>query len=128
MSTRELQLERRAGQRFDFHLRVSISMKGREDEGTGFTQNLSAKGMFLQTDFPLSAGDAVEIVVVMPSEITLTESMPVRCRGKVLRYAPATVGVHAMVAVQIENYDYLPQVDLVPATREPLPREILEEA
>jgi hypothetical protein len=54
----------------------------------------------------------------MPSEITLGESMPVRCRGRILRvvrpsakvssdtsHAEAKIGV----AVRLDGYEYLPE-------------------
>jgi hypothetical protein len=123
MSTRDIQLERRAGQRFDFHVRVSVRIAGCEKEGTGFTQNLSAKGILFQTDFQLAVGDAVEIIVVMPSEITLGENMRVRCRGKVLRVTPSGVGAQSLAGVQIEGYEYLPDTEAAAGVRDSLLQE-----
>jgi PilZ domain len=109
MSTDAVQLERRAAQRFDFHLPVAVRLSGSDREGSGFTQDLSARGALLYTDFPLSAGDAVELTLVMPSEITLAENMRVRCRGKVVRVTPADPGSKSGVAVHLEGYEFLPE-------------------
>jgi hypothetical protein len=51
----------------------------------------------------------VELTFTMPSEITLAESMPVRCRGRVLRASvvPQT-GQRNGIAVQFDAYEYLP--------------------
>jgi hypothetical protein len=81
----EVRLERRAAQRFDFHLAVSVRLGGDEREGCGFTQNLSARGALFHTNLRLSEMDAIALTLVMPSEITLAKNMRVRCRGKVLR-------------------------------------------
>ena len=111
MSTAQVQLERRSTQRFDFHLPVSVRLSGSEREGCGFTQNLSARGAFFHTDLPLSQADAIELTLVMPSEITLAENMRVRCRGKVLRVLSSAVGNRSVVAVHLEGYEFLPETE-----------------
>src|SRR2546430_12933009 len=73
-------LERRAAQRFGSHLPLSVRSVSPEGRGQGVTQNLSARGAFFCTDFSLTEGDAVELTLVMPSEITLAENMRVRDR------------------------------------------------
>jgi hypothetical protein len=110
-----LGLERRAAQRFDVHLPVTVRIPDGAREGQGVAQDLSARGVFFYTDVPLSEGEAVEITLVMPSEITLGENMPVRCRGKVTRIAPMTAGSKTGVAVHLEGYEYLPDAARVPA-------------
>jgi hypothetical protein len=106
----EVQLERRAAQRFEFHLPVSVRLSGSDREGCGFTQNLSARGALFHTDLPMAEADAMELTLVMPAEITLAENMRVRCRGKVLR-ASSAVGTGAVVAVQLEGYEFLPEAE-----------------
>jgi hypothetical protein len=111
MSTEPVHLERRGTQRFGFHLPVSVRLAGTDHEGHGFTQDLSARGALLYTDFVLSVGDAIDLTLVMPSEITLAESMHVRCRGKVVRVAKPVVGTRTGVAVHLEGYEFLPDAD-----------------
>src|ERR1035437_4843408 len=79
----EHRLERRGAQRFEVHLPLSIHFDGRTVPG--FTQDLSGRGIFFYAETPLPQGAVVELTFTMPSEITLTENMPVRCRGRVLR-------------------------------------------
>jgi hypothetical protein len=88
MSTDQVHLERRASQRFDFQLPVGVRLAGTDREGCGFTQDLSGRGAFFYTDFQVAHGDAVELTFMMPAEITLTENMRVRCRGRVTRVMP----------------------------------------
>ncbi|MBZ5704474.1 MAG: PilZ domain-containing protein [Acidobacteriia bacterium] len=111
MSTDSVHVERRGAQRFDFHLPVSVRLSGADNEGHGFTQDLSARGALFYTDFVLSVGDAIELTLVMPSEITLAENMRVRCRGKVVRVAKPVVGTRTGVAVHLEGYEFLPDAN-----------------
>ena len=109
MSNHQVQHERRAAQRFDVHLPLSVRLAGGEREGCGFTQNLCARGALLHTDLPLSEADSIELTLVMPSEITLAENMRVRCPGKVLRVFSSAVGNRSVVAVQLAGYEFLPE-------------------
>lgn len=109
MSTSQDRLERRAAQRFDVHLPVAVKVPEGLSQGQGFTQDVSARGVFLYTDFPLTEGQAVELTLVMPSEITLAENMPVRCRGKVTRISQMNGASKTGVAVHLEGYEYLPE-------------------
>jgi hypothetical protein len=107
MTTSPVRLERRAGQRFDLHVPVSLRLSGSKHEACGFTQDLSARGTFFYTDYPLGAGETVELTLSMPSEITLGESMRVCCSGKVLRVLQHSVGTKLGVAVHFVRYEYL---------------------
>jgi hypothetical protein len=98
-------VERRAAQRFEVHLPVAVHFAGRT--ASGFTQDVSGRGLFFYTEAELPAGASVELTFTMPSEITLGESMPVRCRARVLRAAPAKGGKRNGVAVQLDSYEYL---------------------
>jgi len=113
MSITPAQVERRAAQRFEYQLPLSVRSADGGKEQFGFTQNLSARGVFFYTDCPLQAGAKVEITLVMPAEITLSENMRVRCQGKVLRADMPASGSKTGVAVLLEHYEYLPEA--VPA-------------
>ena len=107
MSTDQVRLERRAAQRFELHLPVSVRHPQTACEGCGSTQNLSARGALFHTDLQMAEADPMEITLVMPSLITLADSMRVRCRGKVLRVLSSGQGRGSVVAVQVEKYEYL---------------------
>ena len=112
-------VERRVGQRFSYLLPVSLLLPAACLEGVGFTQDLSSRGVFFFTDAPLTEGSEIELTLRMPSEITLGESMPVRCRGRILRVVrPPAAGSSASpgetkigVAVRFDGYEYLPESD-----------------
>jgi len=99
-------VERRAAQRFQLHVPVAVRFAGRVVPG--FTQDLSARGMFFYSEADLQDGAVVELTFTMPSEITLGESMPVRCRGHVLRSSLPREGQRKGFAVRLESYEYLP--------------------
>jgi len=107
MSTEPVRLERRVGQRFELHIPVSMKLAGSQLEACGFTQDLSARGSFFFTDFPVAPGENVELTLLMPSEITLGESMRVRCPGTVLRVVQPSIGTKLGVAVHFASYEYL---------------------
>ncbi len=114
MATSQAFIERRSTQRFDFHR--SVSVRRGTEEGLAFTQDLSARGMFLYTDMVLQAGDDLELVLNMPSEITLSEDVRVRCQVRVLRVIPAETSCKSGVAVLVKNYEFLNETPS-PSTR-----------
>jgi hypothetical protein len=123
MTTPPVRIERRAGQRFSYLLPVSLRNLSGTVHAMGFTQDLSARGVFFFTDAALTEGSEIELGLRMPSEITLGESMRVRCRGRVLRIVnsaglrqrgtgpdvPAETRIG--VAVRFDSYEYLSDIN-----------------
>ncbi len=118
MNTVQGQLERRAAQRFEFQLPVSVHVVGSSHDASGFTQNLSASGALVCTDLSLSEADAIELTLIMPSEITLAENMRVRCRGRVLRVHSSNRDAKYATAIHLEKYEFLPAAEGVPVFRQ----------
>ena len=109
----EHRLERRSAQRFEMNLPLAVHLDGRTVPG--FTQDLTGRGVFLYAETTLPESAVVELTFTMPSEITLGENMPVRCRGRVLRASSSQAGPgHSHlgerngIAVQLDSYEYLP--------------------
>lgn len=120
MTTPPVRVERRAGQRFPYLLPLTLRQPDSSVEGLGLTQDVSSRGVFFLTDAHLAAGAEVEITLRMPSEVTLGQSMLVRCRGHVLRVMKASTApldasgatrteTKIGVAVRFEHYEYLPE-------------------
>src|SRR5271154_5926215 len=99
-------LERRSAQRFEVLLPLAVHFDGRMIPA--FTQNLSGRGIFFYAEAAVPEGAVVELVFAMPSEVTLGESMPVRCRGRVLRASASQAGQRTGIAVRLDSYEYLP--------------------
>jgi hypothetical protein len=116
MNTDPNRLERRGAQRFEVHLPLAVHFDGRTVPG--FIQDLSGRGVFFYAEASLPEGAEVELTFTMPSDITLAESMPVRCRGHVLRssssaMAQIQLGERKGVAVKLDSYNYLPAEETV---------------
>lgn len=104
MTTPAVSIERRMGQRFPFTLPISLRDHTTAAEGLGFTQDVSSRGAFFFTDLPLNAGAEIELTLKMPSEITLGETMRVRCKGQVLRVVkPVDYGLNREPRPEIET-------------------------
>ena len=100
--------ERRAAQRFPFHLPLAIRLAENEDIEFGFTQNISARGTFFYTDCAVSEGQRLWVSFTMPEAITLTQSMRVFCTGQAVRIQRLADGIRMGVAVRLQDYEFLP--------------------
>jgi uncharacterized protein with PIN domain len=102
------QAEKRATRRFALRLPVSVSRPG---EGlalvTAETRDVSARGICFYLDAPMTTGSVIEFTLTLPPEITLTESIRVRCKGKVVRVDDGLVDAKVPVAAVIDEYEFL---------------------
>ena len=99
-------IERRSGQRFPYQVPVLLRVPAEGRTGAGCTQDLSSRGALVWTDLPVTEGALVEMVLVMPSEITLGEDMNVCCHAHVMRLERVE-GSKPAVAVKIERYEFM---------------------
>ena len=111
----QAQVERRGEQRFPLHLPVVVRlMNGGVREESSLTRDVSARGAFFYLDGNLAEGTPVELVLTLPAEITLSESIRVRCRGTVVRVVGDLSGIDGGktgVAAVIERYDFVTESD-----------------
>ncbi len=107
------QVERRTEQRFPLSLPVIVkSFEGGLREESSQTRDVSARGAFFFLENRLPEGASIEMVLTLPSEITLTESIKVRCKGRVVRVIEPAAGTSVSkvgTAVMIEQYDFAPE-------------------
>jgi hypothetical protein len=109
VSTEPIRIERRCGHRFA-QFQVPVLLRAADGRtGGAFTLDLSSHGALLSTDFPLSENQMIEMTLVLPSEVTLTEEMSVRCSARVLRLEFHQERAKPAAAVKIERYEYLPR-------------------
>jgi hypothetical protein len=107
MASSATKSEQRTSRRFALKLPVSIRCEdGRLKEVPAETRDLSAQGVFFYAGSVVSEGSKVEFTLTLPPEITLTESIRVRCRGRVVRidHEHPKTGIAAI----IEQYDFVP--------------------
>jgi hypothetical protein len=107
----EVQEEKRATRRFALRLPVSVNQtKIATQNENAQTRDVSARGICFYMDAAVEAGSPVEFTLTLPPEITLTESIQVRCKGRVVRVDGGTPAGKLAVAAVIDEYEFLPQV------------------
>jgi len=107
----QAQAERRGEQRFPLRLPVVVRPTPGRAEESSLTRDVSAGGVFFYLDGKLAEGTPVELVLTLPAEITLTESILVRCKVKVVRVEGTINGGKTGVAAVIEQYDFATESD-----------------
>ena len=103
----EAEQEQRNTRRFALQLPVSVKyVDGGTKEQAAQTRDVSARGVFFYMDSNVKVGSDLEFTLTLPSEITLTDSIRVRCKGKVVRVedrGSERIGV----AAAIDQYDFI---------------------
>jgi len=103
--------EQRATRRFALRLPVTIKFSdGEVAEAQAQTRDVSARGVFFFMDSRIEEGSPIEFTLTLPPEITLTESIRVRCRGKVVRVDQGGPGSKIGIGAVIEQYDFVSEV------------------
>jgi len=106
------QAERRGEQRFPLRLPVVVkSIHDGIQEESSLTRDISARGAFFYLEGKLAEGTPVELILTLPAEITLTDSIRVRCKGKVVRVVGTINGGKTGVAAVIDQYDFATESD-----------------
>lgn len=106
----ESQQEKRATRRFALKLPVSVSYTEAGNgtlEKAAQTRDVSARGICFFVDQTIASGSPIEFTLTLPPEITLTESIRVRCKGKVVRVDGADGNSKMAVAAVIDEYEFL---------------------
>ncbi len=92
--------------RFSLKLPLTVKFSNGEGETAAQTKDVSARGVFFYLDSKVAEGSPIEFTLTLPPEITLTESIRVKCTGKVVRVQNdpnAQVGI----AAAIDQYDFV---------------------
>jgi hypothetical protein len=102
--------EKRAARRFALRIPVSVS-RGENTSPSESAQlrDVSARGICLYLDSPMAQGSPIGFTLTLPPEITLTESIRVHCKGKVVRVENPNQDGKMAVAAVIEEYEFLPE-------------------
>ena len=107
----EAQQEKRAARRFPIRVPISVSRNGgaNYDEAAQI-RDVSARGISLYIDSPIEKDSPIGFTLTLPPEITLTESIRVQCKARVVRVDDSTTPDGKMtVAAVIEEYEFLPE-------------------
>ena len=76
-------------------------------EQTAQTRDVSANGVFLYTNSKMEKGTDVELVLILPPELTAGEKCWVCCQATIVRVEE---GPEFGIAAQIRRMDILPEV------------------
>lgn len=104
----DVQREKRATRRFSLRLPVAVTYTdGTVHSENSQTRDVSARGICFYLDSAIKPGSEIEFTLTLPPEITLTESIRVRCKGKVVRIEPPAEGSKLGIAAVIDEYEFL---------------------
>ena len=98
--------ERRSGQRIATRVPTQVRSKGAQHAAE--TRDVGTHGVFLYTNFPMEKGTDVELVLILPPELTSGERCWVCCQATVIRVEESGHGFG--VAAKIRRMDVLPEV------------------
>jgi len=102
--------ERRSQQRLQVRVPVSIQSRTGRTQASGYTRDLSRSGLFLYTDSRIVAGSELEMVLILPPELTAGEKRWVCCRASVVRVEDSEDGSDFGVAARIRSIEILPEI------------------
>jgi PilZ domain-containing protein len=100
--------EKRATRRFALRLPVAVTYGDNgAQEKPAQTRDVSARGICFYLDAEVASGAPIEFTLTLPPEITLTEAIRVRCKGKVVRVDTVDGTGKMAVAAVIDEYEFL---------------------
>ncbi len=100
--------DKRATRRFALRLPVTVRYGETDQEHKAQTRDVSARGICFFLDSAIQAGSNIDFTLTLPPEITLTESIRVRCKGRVVRVeGGGSMNGKMAVAAVIDEYEFL---------------------
>jgi hypothetical protein len=102
-------IDRRSGRRVVATLPVRVREASGNAEVSAQTRDVSTHGVFLYSESRLAEGADVELVLILPPELTAGERCWVCCHARVLRVEQGP-GKDFGVAAAIQRMDILPEI------------------
>jgi PilZ domain len=93
--------------RFDMRLPATVEFASNGGEFATETQNVSARGVFLYLDRPISHQSRIRVTLTFPPHVTLTDAVRVRFTARVIRVEDPLPSSRIGVAAVIEDYEFL---------------------
>jgi hypothetical protein len=106
----EPKAERRSRKRVPAEVPVSIRSNGGTVQLTGRTRDLSTSGIFLYADARIEPGSELEMVLILPPELTQGEKRWVCCQAMILRVEELGGKLGFGVAASIRKMEFLPEL------------------
>ena len=108
----EPQQEKRGARRFALRVPVSISRNSTDSNvstESAQLRDVSARGICFYLESAIEQGSPIAFTLTLPPEITLTESIRVQCKGRVVRVEDGAPEGKVTVAAVIDAYEFLPE-------------------
>ena len=105
----EPQQEKRAARRFALRVPVTVNRDHAAGPEGASIRDVSARGICFYLDAAIAQGEPIGFTLTLPPEITLTESIRVQCKGRVVRVEDTGNNGRVTVAAVIEEYEFLPE-------------------
>ena len=102
-------MDRRSRKRVATTLQVRVRSSATDTELSAQTRDVSTNGVFLYTQSRMTEGSEVELVLILPPELTSGEKCWVCCHARVLRVEQG-LGKEFGVAAEIRRMDILPEI------------------
>ena len=105
-------MERRATRRFRIKLPMTVRWANRSGnwETQAESEDITSRGVYFFSPAEIEKGSPVEVIIVMPHQITLAEPVRVRCQGRVRR--TEIKDTHRVgVVVEIQQYRFLREIE-----------------
>ena len=104
----EPQQEKRGARRFPLRVPLTVDHENTTQEAQ--LLDVSARGICFFLQAAVTQGSTIGFTLTLPPEITLTESIRVQCKGRVVRVDKGRGDGKLAVAAVIEEYEFLPEV------------------
>ena len=108
----EPQQEKRGARRFALRVPVNVSRNTTDSSvstESAQLRDVSARGICFYLESAIEQGAPIAFTLTLPPEITLTESIRVQCKGRVVRVEDGAPDGKVTVAAVIEAYEFLPE-------------------
>jgi hypothetical protein len=106
----EPQQEKRTARRFALHVPVTVDHGDTTNHNeVAQLRDVSARGICFYLESAVEQGAPIGFTLTLPPEITLTESIRVQCKGRVVRVENGRDDGKLAVAAVIEEYEFLPE-------------------
>ncbi len=102
-------IDRRCGTRIAVATPVRVRSTTAEIASNAQTRDVSANGLYLYTASRMVVGSDVELVLILPPELTSGEKCWVCCHARVVRVEEGN-GKEFGVAAEIRRMDILPEI------------------
>ena len=98
--------DRRNETRVNVRIPLKFKLIGNQSAGeqVAESENLSQRGVFMWTAYPLEIGTQVELKLRMPTEISGNPASEVQCTARVVRIEESDSGELLGVGLRIERY------------------------